>query len=59
MAPSGANECVLAVYVPDEDAVRVRFDAALAAGGTTVYEPSLREWGAFAARVADPTGISG
>jgi len=56
VAPSGANECVLAVYVPDGDAVRVRNDPALAAGDTTVYEPSLREWGAFAAQVADPDG---
>ena len=30
--------------------------AALAAGGTTVYEPSQREWNAFAAEVADPDG---
>jgi uncharacterized glyoxalase superfamily protein PhnB len=56
VAPSGTNECVLSIFVPDEDAVRVRYDAALAAGGTTVYEPSPQEWGAFAAQVADPDG---
>jgi uncharacterized protein len=56
VAPSGANECVLSVYAADEDVVRARYDAALAAGGTTVYEPSQQEWGAFAAQVADPDG---
>ena len=39
VAPPGANECVLSVYAPDEDAVRARYEAALAAGGTSVYEP--------------------
>jgi uncharacterized glyoxalase superfamily protein PhnB len=47
---------VLSFYVPDEDAVRARYETALAAGGTTVSEPSQREWGAFAAQVADPAG---
>jgi catechol 2,3-dioxygenase-like lactoylglutathione lyase family enzyme len=28
--------------------------AALSAGGTSIYEPSQQEWGAFAAQVADP-----
>lgn len=56
VAPAGANECVLSVYAQDENDVRVRYDAALAAGGTVVYEPSMREWGAFAAQVADPDG---
>jgi uncharacterized protein len=56
VAPAGASECVLSVYAPDEDAVGVRYNAALAAGGTTVYEPSRQEWGAFAAQVADPDG---
>jgi uncharacterized glyoxalase superfamily protein PhnB len=32
------------------------YEAALAAGGTTVHEPSQLEWGAFAAQVADPDG---
>jgi len=36
--------------------VRARYEAALAAGGTTIYAPSQREWGAFAAQVADPDG---
>ena len=36
--------------------MRARYEAALAAGGTTVYEPSQQEWGAFAAQVADPDG---
>src|SRR3954454_10744038 len=45
VAPPGANECVLSVYASHEDAVQARYEAALAAGGTTVYEPSPREWG--------------
>ena len=56
VAPAGANECVLSVYAADEDAVRSRYEAALSAGGATVYEPSQREWGAFAAQVTDPDG---
>jgi len=56
VAPPGATECVLSLYVDDEDAVRARYEAALVAGGTGVYEPSRREWGAFAAQVADPDG---
>ena len=39
VAPPGANECVLAVYAPDEEAVKAHYEAALAAGGTTVYAP--------------------
>src|SRR5215207_5920371 len=49
VAPPGANECVLSVYVPDEDAVRALYGAALAAGGTVVHEPAQQEWSAFAA----------
>ena len=56
VAAGGTNECVLSAYAADQDAVRERYDAALAAGATTVYEPSQREWGAFAAQVADPDG---
>jgi predicted lactoylglutathione lyase len=56
VAPPGANECVLSIYVRDEDAVKARYESALAAGGTAVSEPSQREWGAFAAQVADPDG---
>ena len=56
VAPAGVNECVLSIYAPDEDAVRARHQAALDAGGTSVYAPSQREWGAFAAQVADPDG---
>ena len=56
VAAPGANECVLSFCVPDEDAVRAHYETALAAGGTTVSEPSQREWGAFAAQVADPDG---
>ncbi len=56
VAPPGANECVLSVYSPDEDGVQARYEAALAAGGTCVYEPSQQEWSAFAAQVADPDG---
>ena len=56
VAPPGANECVLSLYVPDEDAVRARHEAALAAGGSVVYPPSQQHWGAFAAQVADPDG---
>jgi uncharacterized glyoxalase superfamily protein PhnB len=47
---------VLSVYAPDEDAVQARYKAALAAGGTGVYEPSQQEWSAFAAQVTDPDG---
>lgn len=56
VAPPGATECVLSVYVPDEDGVHTRYEAALAAGGSSVHEPSRRQWGAFAAQVADPDG---
>jgi hypothetical protein len=56
VAPPGASECVLSLYVPDEGIVRARFDAALVAGGSVVYEPSQQHWGAFAAQVADPDG---
>jgi predicted lactoylglutathione lyase len=53
---STGNECVLSVTADDEQDVRARHAAAVAAGGTTVYEPSQREWGAFAAQVTDPDG---
>ena len=56
VAPAGATECVFSVYAADEDAVRARHDAALAAGGTAIFEPSPREWGAFASQIADPDG---
>ena len=56
VAPSGANECVLCVYAPDEDAVRARYASALAAGGTSVYEPAQQHWNVFAAQVDDPDG---
>ncbi len=56
VAPPGATECVLFVYLPDEAAVRARYDAALVAGGSVIYEPSQQHWGAFAAQVADPDG---
>ena len=56
VAPSGANECVLSVYARDEDAVRARYAAALAAGGTSVYEPAQQDWEAFAAQIQDPDG---
>jgi uncharacterized protein len=56
MAPSGSNECVFCVYAPDEDAVRARYTAALAAGGTGVYEPAQQAWNAYAAQVDDPDG---
>ena len=56
VAPSGATECVFATYVPDEDAVRTRYAAALASGGSSLYEPAQQDWDAFAAQVADPDG---
>ena len=40
VAPPGATECVLSVYVDDEDAARGREEAALVAGGSCVYEAS-------------------
>lgn len=56
VAAPGANECVLTVYATDDNAVRTRYQSAIDAGGTAVYEPSKREWGAFAAQIADPDG---
>lgn len=56
VAPSGITECVLCSYAPDEEAVRERFSAAIAAGGTSVYEPAQQDWNAFAAQVEDPDG---
>jgi len=56
VGPPGSNECVLSISVPDRDAVRARYDAALAAGGTSVYEPGQQHWDAFAAQVEDPDG---
>ena len=56
VAAPGANECVFSMYVPDEDAVRARYAAALASGGTSIYEPAQQPWNAFAAQVEDPDG---
>lgn len=56
VARPGASECILSIAAPDQDAVRALYDAALRAGGTSVYEPSQQEWNAFAAQVADPDG---
>src|SRR5215207_8905309 len=56
VARPGANECVFSVYAADEDAVRTRYRSAVDAGGTSVYAPSQREWGAFSAQVVDPDG---
>ena len=56
VTPPGSNECVISLYGLDEQAVRSRYEAAVAAGATTVYEPSQQEWNGFAAQVADPDG---
>jgi len=56
VAAPGVNECVLSTYVRDEDAVRARYTTALAAGGTSIYEPAQQPWNAFAAQVEDPDG---
>jgi predicted lactoylglutathione lyase len=56
IAQPGSNEGVISLDAPDEQAVRARYDAAVAAGATSVYEPSQQEWNAFAAQVADPDG---
>ncbi|MBC7678847.1 MAG: VOC family protein [Pseudorhodobacter sp.] len=56
VAPPGANECVFSIYVPNEDAVRARYAAAVASGGTSVYEPAQQPWNSFAAQVGDPDG---
>jgi uncharacterized glyoxalase superfamily protein PhnB len=56
VAAPGSSECVIALYATDEDGVRARFEAAVAAGATAVYEPAQQEWKAFAAQVADPDG---
>jgi uncharacterized glyoxalase superfamily protein PhnB len=58
VAPSGPNECLLSVSVPDEDAVRICYAAALAIGNQRL-EPAQQKWGAFAAQAEDPTGICG
>jgi len=59
VATSGANECLLSVSVPDEDAVQIRYAAALAAGRTSVYELAQQKWDASHAKSRTPTGICG
>jgi uncharacterized protein len=59
VAPPRANECVLTVYAPDEDAVRARYQAALGAGGTSIYEPSQRSGAPSQPRSPIPTATSG
>jgi len=39
------------------DAVRATFDAAIAAGATSLKEPQCAAFGGFHAHVIDPTGI--
>jgi uncharacterized protein len=56
VAPRGASECVFSMYVRNEEAVRARYVAALAAGGSSLYEPAQQDWNAFAAQVEDPDG---
>jgi uncharacterized glyoxalase superfamily protein PhnB len=56
VAPPGGNECVFSIYVSDEDAVRTRYAAALASGGTGICDPVQQPWNAFAAQVEDPDG---
>jgi uncharacterized glyoxalase superfamily protein PhnB len=56
VAPPGTNECVFTSYAADEAEVQARYDAALAAGATSVYEPSQQHWDSYAAQIADPDG---
>ena len=57
MPRRAAAECVLTAYAPDEDAVRERYQAAIAAGEEgLVYEPAQQALNTFAAQVADPDG---
>ena len=58
VAPPGATECVLSVYVADEEAVRARYEAALAAG-SSVYRPRRGSGAPLPPRSPIPTGTSG
>jgi catechol 2,3-dioxygenase-like lactoylglutathione lyase family enzyme len=59
VASPGANECVLSVYVPDEDAVRARYEAALVAGGSVSTSPRSSSGEPSQRRSPIPTGTSG
>src|SRR5690606_18744280 len=50
VAPPGTTECLLSANAANEDDLRARYEAALAAGGTSIQEPSRQEWGALTAQ---------
>jgi catechol 2,3-dioxygenase-like lactoylglutathione lyase family enzyme len=56
VAPAGTTGCLLSAHASDEDELRERYDAALAAGGTSVQAPRRQEWGTVTAQVLDPDG---
>jgi catechol 2,3-dioxygenase-like lactoylglutathione lyase family enzyme len=54
---SGVPPISLSHNVGSEDAVRVAFADAVAAGGTVLREPTRADWGGFSAYVAAPDGF--
>lgn len=56
VAPPGTSECILCIHATDPVGVNARYDTAVAAGATAVYEPAQQQWNAFAAQVTDPDG---
>ena len=54
MAPSGANECLLSMSVPDEDSPCGIVTPPPSPSGTSVCEPTQQKWGAFAGQAEDP-----
>lgn len=54
-AEPGVSECLLALTVADEHAVRELFERALRAGAAVVLEPAEQDWG-YTAAFADPDG---
>ncbi|UDY37610.1 VOC family protein [Dermatobacter hominis] len=59
VAPPGTNECVLSLYATDQFGVQARYEAAIASGATTVYEPSQRRGAHTQPRSPTRTGTSG
>jgi catechol 2,3-dioxygenase-like lactoylglutathione lyase family enzyme len=59
VAPPGANECVLTVYAPDEDAVRARYETALGAGGRVCTSRRSGSGAPSQPRSPIPTATSG
>ena len=59
VAPSGANECVLCVYAPDEDAVRARSPPPSPPAEPASTSPRRRTGTPSQPRSTTPTGICG